>query len=138
MHYVVVEDWTVFGQGLLRLGNIGLSRPNLEFVSFLYTVVEVVVDVVVVVEVVVVSVVVDVVVVVEVVVVVDVYVDTYIHYVICRPPVICFKNYFSFQTKIILSVYVWYWSFCHPHTTIYFCQFYHLHLERKGCHWLKN
>ena len=54
MHYVVVEDWTVFGQGLLRLGNIGLSRPNLEFVLFLYTVVEVVVDVVVVVEVVVV------------------------------------------------------------------------------------
>ena len=80
---------------------------------FLYTVVEVEVDVVVVVEVVVVVVVVvevvvvvvdvvlvGLVVVVEVVLVVDVYGDKYI---ISGPPIICCKNYFSFQTKIILS-----------------------------------
>ena len=60
-----------FGQGLLRLGKIGLSRPGLEFV--LCTVVEVVVDVVVVVEVVAVVVVI---VLVGLVVVVDVYIDT--------------------------------------------------------------
>ena len=71
---------------------------------FLYTVVEVVVDVVVVVEVVVVVVgvvMVGLVVVVEVVLVVDVYTDKYIT---CGPPIICCKNYFSFQTKMILSV----------------------------------
>ena len=72
-HYIVDADRTVFGQGLLRLGKIGLSRPGLEFVLFLYTVVEVVVDVVVVVEVVAVVVVI---VLVRLVVVVDVYIDT--------------------------------------------------------------
>mgnify|MGYP001164287405 CR=1 FL=1 len=30
-HYIVDADRTVFGQGLLRLGKIGLSRPGLEF-----------------------------------------------------------------------------------------------------------